>query len=78
VGTRGYSSLSFLFEAVATVAAYRKPASLDRFGDGDPSGMDSSRTVAHGIGVSAPHVHIAFVRPNSRLGLVHTDDGTHG
>jgi hypothetical protein len=43
--TRGYPSLSYLYEAADTIAAVGKPAHLYYFGDNDPSGLDITRAV---------------------------------
>ncbi|HEY2838257.1 MAG TPA: hypothetical protein VGJ26_03865 [Pirellulales bacterium] len=41
--TRGYPSLSYLFEAAEAIAAENKPTYLYYFGDRDPSGVDIPR-----------------------------------
>ncbi len=43
--TRGYPSLSFLFDAAEAIARQGKPAHLYYFGDHDPSGVDIPRKV---------------------------------
>lgn len=47
--TRGYSSLSFLYNAAETISVYNKPTFLYYFGDYDPSGVDISRNVQRRI-----------------------------
>ena len=47
--TRGYSSLSFLYNAADTIDALDKPTFLYYFGDYDPSGVDISRNVERRI-----------------------------
>lgn len=60
--TRGYPSLSFLFEAAETLKEERKPAYLYYFGDFDPSGMDIPRTVEAELRRMAPEAEIYFER----------------
>ena len=43
--TRGYPSLSYLYEAAEQISTLKKPAHLYYFGDYDPSGVDISRNV---------------------------------
>lgn len=43
--TRGYSSLSFLYEAAQHILEENKPTYLYYFGDHDPSGLDIPRNV---------------------------------
>lgn len=52
--TRGYPSLSYLYEAAEAIGAHAKPAFLYYFCDFDPSGLDITRTVEHGIREFAP------------------------
>jgi len=60
--TRGYPSLSYLYEAAAAMAATGKPACLYYFGDYDPSGCDIPRAVEQGIREFAPQAEIHFER----------------
>lgn len=60
--TRGYPSLSFLYEAAEAIAAYEKPTFLYYFGDYDPSGLDISRAVNEGIREFAPYADLHFTR----------------
>lgn len=60
--TRGYPSVSYLYEAAETIADAGKPAFLYYFGDYDPSGLDITRTVEHGIREFAPKADITFRR----------------
>lgn len=59
--TRGYGSLSFLYNAAETITAYGKPTYLYYFGDYDPSGVDISRNVHERI-IQFTDVPIHFER----------------
>src|SRR5262249_17894436 len=58
--TRGYPSLSYLYEAAEAIQASGKPAHLYYFGDYDPSGLDIPRTVEAGIRECAPDAEADF------------------
>ncbi len=60
--TRGYPSLSFLYEAADTIAGFNKPTYLYYFGDHDPSGVDIPRTVEKRLREFAPYDDISFER----------------
>lgn len=60
--TRGYPSLSFLFEAAETLKAEERPAYLYYFGDFDASGVDIPRNVEAELRRMAPEVDIHFER----------------
>jgi hypothetical protein len=60
--TRGYPSLSYLFEAAEAIKAYEKPAYLYYFGDYDPSGVDIPRKVESELRQLAPGADIHFER----------------
>jgi hypothetical protein len=60
--TRGYPSLSFLYEAAEAIEAYEKPVYLYYIGDYDPSGLDISRAVYEGIQEFAPYADLHFER----------------
>lgn len=60
--TRGYPSLSFLYEAADALRAQNKPAYLYYFGDYDPSGVDIPRMVYQGLQEFAPDTEINFHR----------------
>src|SRR6185295_6764294 len=60
--TRGYPSISYLYEAAESIAAEQKPAYLYYFGDYDPSGIDITRAVESGIREFAPEAEIYFER----------------
>lgn len=60
--TRGYPSVSYLYEAAEAIAARGKPACLYYFGDWDPSGVDITRAVERGIREFAPEAEIEFER----------------
>lgn len=60
--TRGYSSLSYLFEAAQAIRAADKPAYLYYFGDYDPSGLDITRVVERRLREFAPEADIYFER----------------
>ena len=60
--TRGYPSISYLYEAAEAIVAKRKPTFLYYLGDHDPSGCDISRAVESGIREFAPKADITFER----------------
>lgn len=60
--TRGYPSISYLYEAAEAVSDCGKPAFLYYFGDYDPSGCDITRAVEAGIREFAPSAEIHFQR----------------
>jgi hypothetical protein len=60
--TRGYPSLSFLFEAAEAIADLDKPVYLYYLGDHDPSGVDIPRTVEARLREFAPTVDLHFER----------------
>lgn len=60
--TRGYSSLSYLYEAAQSLIAVGKPTYLYYFGDWDPSGRDITRSTEAGLREFAQDVDIHFER----------------
>jgi hypothetical protein len=60
--TRGYASLSFLYEAASHIATQRRPTHIYFFGDYDPSGVDIARTTESRLREFAPGAEIAFER----------------
>lgn len=60
--TRGYPSISYLYEAAEAIAETGKPAYLYYFGDYDPSGCDITRAVESGLREFAPDADIHFER----------------
>jgi hypothetical protein len=58
--TRGYPSLSFLYEAAETIRNTEKPTFLYYFGDRDPSGVDIPRHVEESIRDLAPYADMHF------------------
>lgn len=60
--TRGYPSITYLYEAAEAIANRDKPAYLYYFGDFDPSGLDITRAVDEGIREFAPDSEIHFER----------------
>lgn len=60
--TRGYPSISYLYEAAEAVSECGKPAFLYYFGDYDPSGCDITRAVEAGIREFAPSAELHFQR----------------
>lgn len=60
--TRGYPSVSFLFEAAEAMSYQRKPAYLYYLGDHDPSGVDIPRFVEQSIRERAPNIDLHFER----------------
>lgn len=60
--TRGYPSLSYLYEAADTIKSIGKPTTLYYFGDHDPSGVDIPAKVERELTAFAPSIPIRFVR----------------
>ena len=60
--TRGYASLTYLYDAAQALAAQGKPAHIYYFGDHDPSGRDIPRKVEADLRGFAPDVDITFLR----------------
>ena len=60
--TRGYPSISYLYEAAEAIEAKETTTYLYYFGDYDPSGLDITRAVEEGIREFAPHADIRFTR----------------
>jgi hypothetical protein len=60
--TRGYPSVSYVYEAAIAMQAQQKPAYLYYFGDHDPSGVDINRFVEKQIREIAPDVELHFER----------------
>ena len=60
--TRGYPSLSYLYEAAEALSAQEKPCYLYYFGDCDPSGIDIPRRVEKDLREFAPNVDLYFER----------------
>jgi hypothetical protein len=60
--TRGYPSLTYLYEAAEALRQQSKPAYLYYFGDFDPSGVDISRHVEERLRQFASDAEINFVR----------------
>jgi hypothetical protein len=60
--TRGFASLSFLYEAADAIQAKGKPTFLYYFGDHDPSGVDIPKQVEQRIREFAPKTDITFER----------------
>jgi hypothetical protein len=60
--TRGYSSLSFLYEAAGSIASEEKPCFIYCLGDYDPSGVDISLNIEKRLRQYAPDAEIHFKR----------------
>jgi hypothetical protein len=60
---RGYSSLSFLYEAAKAIKAKNKPAYIYHFGDLDPSGRDAARDINAKLRRFLPDTEIHFECP---------------
>jgi hypothetical protein len=58
--TRGYPSISYLYEAALSIRGTEKPAYLYYFGDRDPSGVDIPRNLQERLGEFAPEANISF------------------
>lgn len=60
--TRGYPSISYIYEAAQTIEYHDKPTHLYYFGDRDPSGVDIDRFVEERIREISPDVALYFHR----------------
>lgn len=60
--TRGYPSLSYLFEAAEAIRTKTTPTFIYYFGDFDPSGVDIPRNVEAELRRMAPEADITFER----------------
>jgi len=60
--TRGYPSLSFLYEAAQAIRAQGKPTHIYYFGDWDPSGVDIPRFVEDSLKELTDAADITFTR----------------
>ncbi len=61
--TRGYPSLTYLYEAADYITSVRKPAYIYYLGDHDPSGLDIARSTERRLKEFAPDATIHFERP---------------
>jgi hypothetical protein len=60
--SRGFSSLSYLWEAAQTIKSVEKPAHLYYLGDHDPSGVHIDRSIERELRGFAPDAEIHFQR----------------
>jgi hypothetical protein len=60
--TRGFPSLTYLYEAADIIREQDKPTFLYYFGDHDPSGLEIPRTVERRIREFVPEAEITFQR----------------
>lgn len=60
--SRGYASLSFLYEAATDIAADGRPAHIYHLGDFDPSGVDAANKIEATLREFAPRADISFAR----------------
>lgn len=60
--SRGFSSISYLYEAAETIRDQGKPAYLYYFGDHDPSGVHIDRNIERQLRQLAPEAEIVFER----------------
>ena len=60
--SRGFSSLTFLFEAAFAIKANYKPAYIYYFGDWDPAGLQIGETIEQRLHQFAPETEIHFIR----------------
>lgn len=70
--TRGYASLSYLYEAARAIAAVEKPARIFYFGDWDPSGLDITRNTESRLREFAPDAEIEFTRVSVTESQIHS------
>ena len=60
--SRGYASLSYLYEAASYMRELAKPVVILHFGDHDPSGRDAADKIEQTLREFAPEVEIEFCR----------------
>jgi hypothetical protein len=60
--SRGFASVTYLYETGQHIAGIGKPAFIYYFGDHDPSGVQIDRHVEHGLREHAPDAEIHFRR----------------
>jgi hypothetical protein len=60
--SRGFSSVTYLYEAAESIKAQDKPTYLYYFGDHDPSGVHIDRAIEKRLREFAPHAEIHFER----------------
>jgi hypothetical protein len=60
--TRGYPSLSYVYEAAEYISELQKPTYIYYFGDYDPSGLDISRSLEDRLRLFAPGAELYFER----------------
>jgi hypothetical protein len=60
--SKGFSSVTYLYEAAQTIAEQGKPAYLYYFGDHDPSGVHIDRVIEKRLREFAPDAEIHFKR----------------
>lgn len=58
---RGYSSMTFLYEAAEYIKELEKPAYIYHFGDFDPSGVDAAYKVRDGLKKHGADIHFERV-----------------
>lgn len=58
--TRGYPSITYLYDACETIKQQGKPTYIYYFGDRDPSGVDIPRFVDEQIRLAAPNIEMHF------------------
>ena len=60
--SRGYASLSYLYEAASYMRELAKPVVILHFGDHDPSGRDAADKIEQTLREFAPEIEIEFRR----------------
>jgi len=58
---RGYSSMTFLYEAAEAIKAIGKPTYVYHFGDYDPSGVNAAEKIQEGLAEHGARVHFERV-----------------
>jgi hypothetical protein len=59
--TRGYSSITFIYEAAEDIKSVGKPAYIYHFGDFDPSGVDAAHKIEQGLRQHGADIHFERV-----------------
>jgi hypothetical protein len=60
--SRGFSSITYLYEAAQNITAQGKPAFIYLLTDHDPSGLKAAKKIAEGLAEFAPDFPITFER----------------
>lgn len=70
--SRGYSSITFIYEAAEDIKSVGKPAYIYHFGDYDPSGVDAAHKIEQGLRQHGADIHFERVAiTEEQIGALH-------